>query len=309
MRNVTRTPDIHTCDVLVFGDYFCDIIITGLPEPPRLGADVFGEELEFAAGGAYILTTALQRLGVRVRWHTRLGNDLFSQFVLEEAKREGLDATLFEILDHPLRSLSVSFSFVHDRGFISHMDPFPDLIPEPIIAAQKPRWVVNAPFDGSARSRAIIDLIHQHGGQVFTDCQYVTTTLDEPGLTDTLRITDIFAPNQSEAAQLTGEGDPEKAAARLAEFCPLVIVKWGGMGALARSGDRVWHSPALPVDVVDTTGAGDAFNAGFLAAYLLGEPVETCLRYGNICGGLSTTQRGGARAVPTLEQLKKYLSE
>jgi len=303
----TSAPDMHPCDVLVFGDYFCDIIITGLPEPPRLGADIFGEELEIAPGGAYILTTALQRLGVRVRWHTRLGNDLFSRFIQEEARREGLDIMLFEVYDRPLRSMSVSFSFVHDRGFISYGDSFPEQKPEAIITAQKARWVVNAPFDGSDWSKKVIDLIHKQGGQVYTDCQYTTTTLDEPGLIDTLRVTDIFAPNQSEAAQLTGESDPERAVARLAEFCPLVIVKCGGCGAYAQAGKKRWHSPAIKVDVVDTTGAGDSFNAGFLAAHLLGEPIETCLCYGNICGGLSTTQCGGARAAPTLEQLKRYL--
>jgi sugar/nucleoside kinase (ribokinase family) len=298
---------MHACDVLVFGDYFCDIIITGLPEPPRLGADLFGDHLEIAPGGAYILAAALHRLGVHVRWNTRVGNDLFSRFVYEEAVREGLDTSLFEFFEHPLRSMSVSFSFVHDRGFISYTDIFPEHEPETIISAQKPRWVVNAPFDGSDRSRSVIELIHRQGGRVYIDCQYTTSTLEESGLTDTLCMTDIFAPNQSEAAQLTGESDPQKAAARLAEFCPLVIVKCGAQGAYARAGEKVWHSPAIPVKVLDTTGAGDAFNAGFLAAYLQGEPVETCLHYGNICGGLSTTQCGGANAVPTLEQLKQYL--
>lgn len=295
------------CEVLVFGDYFCDIIITGMPEPPRFGADIYGEALEVSPGGAYILTAALHRLGIRVRWHARLGNDMFSRFILEEAQQEGLDMTLVELHDLPLRSVSLSFSFVHDRGFISHSDPFPDYDPGVVIASQKPRWVVNAPFDGSESSRSLIDLTHGLGGKVFTDCQFTTSTLDEPGLTDTLRMTDIFAPNQSEAAQLTGESDPKKAAARLAKFCPLVIIKCGAQGAVAQAGESVWHSPAIPVEVVDTTGAGDSFNAGFLAAHLNGETLETCLRYGNICGGLSTTQRGGARAAPTLEQLKRYL--
>ena len=297
------------CDVLILADYFCDIVITGLPEPPRLGADLFGEGMDIVPGGAYILATAMHRLGVRARWMARLGNDLFSRFIHGEAQREGLDTSLFQFYDRPLRSVSIAFSFVQDRGFISYMDPFPESFAEGVIAAQKPRWVVNAPFDGSPEAQHFVDFVHLHGGKVYTDCQYTTATLAEPGLSDLLRKVDIFAPNQSEACQLTGEEDPAHAAARLAEFCPLVIVKAGKDGAFAQAGRQTWHSPALDVQVVDTTGAGDSFNAGFLAAYLRGEPIETCLRYGNICGGLSTTQRGGTAAAPTLAELEKFLDE
>jgi len=56
------------CDVLILADYFCDIIITGLPEPPHIGADIFGDGMDIMPGGAYILATALHRLGVKSRW-------------------------------------------------------------------------------------------------------------------------------------------------------------------------------------------------------------------------------------------------
>jgi sugar/nucleoside kinase (ribokinase family) len=297
------------CDVLILADYFCDLVITGLPEPPRLGADIFGDAMEIAPGGPYILAAGLHRLGIRALWQARLGNDLFSQFIAAEAQREGLDTTLFEHYDRPLRSLSVSFSFVQDRGFISYADIFPELRPEAALAAHHPGWVVNIPFNGSPRSRQLVDLVHQHGGRVYIDCQDTALTLAEPGLKDLLGAVDIFAPNRSEACQLTGEADPQKAAGCLAQFCPTVIVKCGPDGALACSKGRTWHSSALTVTVTDTTGAGDSFNAGFLAAAIRGEPFEVCLRYGNICGGLSTTRRGGASAAPTLAQLKQYLQE
>jgi len=295
------------CDVLLFGDYFCDVIITGLSEVPRLGADLFGQSMEIVPGGAYITALWLQRLGVNCRWAARLGNDIFSRFIHEEAQREGLDTSLFQQYSHPLRSMSLSFSFQHDRGFISYLDPFPDAIPyQGQIEAQLPRWVVNSPFNGALETRYLVERIHQLGGKVFIDCQYVTTTLREPGLVDLLRLIDVFAPNQSEACQLTGEADPEIAIGILAEFCPLVIIKCGADGAYARAGDQVWHVPALSMTVLDTTGAGDSFNAGFLTGLINGEPVETCLRYGNVCGGYSTTQRGGASAAFSLEQLKKH---
>ncbi|TFH42303.1 MAG: carbohydrate kinase family protein [Lysobacterales bacterium] len=296
------------CEVLLFGDYTCDIIITGLREIPRLGADIFGETMEIVPGGAYNSTVALHRLGVKSRWAARLGNDLFSRFLLEEAHREDIDTSLFEQYPVPFRNMSVSFSFSHERGFISHTDPAPEGISIfDIVADQKPHWVVNPPFDGSAESRSIVNFIHQNGGRVFTDCQYMTMTLSEPGLTQLLSDIDIFAPNLSEAYQLTGAEDAQTAAAILAQHCPLTIIKCGADGALARAGTQVWHVPAISVKAVDTTGAGDCFNAGFLYAHMQGEPIETCLRYGNICGGLSVTQRGGASAAPTLVQLKKYL--
>ena len=296
------------CDVLLFGDYFCDVIITGLSEVPRLGADIFGQSMEIVpGGGAYNTAVWLQHLGVNNRWAARLGNDIFSRFIREEALREGLDTSLFQEYSHPLRSLSLSFSFQHDRGFISYVDPFPDAMPyQALIESQQPRWVVNGPFNGALETRFLVEQIHQLGGKVFTDCQYTTTTLDEPGLIDLLRVTDVFAPNQSEACQLTGEEDPEKAITCLAQYCPLVVLKCGARGAYAQAGTQVWQAPALKLEVVDTTGAGDSFNAGFLTGIINGEPIETCLRYGNICGGYSTTRRGGTSAVFSLEQLKQF---
>jgi sugar/nucleoside kinase (ribokinase family) len=299
---------ISSCDVLMFGDYFCDLIITGLKEIPRLGADLFGEAMDVTPGGAYIMAVALHRLGVKVRWAARLGTDIFSRFIDEEARREGLDTSLFEHLDQPYRSMSLSFSFAQDRGFISHTDPAPAGISQySVIASQKPRWVINGPFDGSKESCHFPIFVHENGGKVYTDCQYTTLTLSDEGLSDLLSNTDIFAPNLSEARQLTGASNAEAAAGILALYVPLVLVKCGPDGAIAQSGKQVWHAPAINVKVIDTTGAGDCFNAGFLAAHLAGEPIESCLRYGNICGGLSVTRCGGASAAPTLEQLKSFL--
>lgn len=297
----------HGCDVLLFGDYFCDLIITGLNEVPRLGADIFGQSLDICPGGAYILATRLTRLGVLTRWAAQLGDDLFSHYVRECAARDDLDMSLFQELPQPYRSMSLSFSFSHDRGFISYTDAAPGgRSKKDIITAERPRWVVNTPFDGSVGTRGLADFIHGLGGKVFTDCEYTTLTLEDAGIADLLRTTDVFAPNLAEATQLTGESDPLLALDKLVDLCHMVIIKCGERGAYARCGSRFWHSPAIEVVAVDTTGAGDSFNAGFLAGLIKGEDVETCLHYGNVCGGLSTTRPGGTTVAITMEDLKNY---
>jgi sugar/nucleoside kinase (ribokinase family) len=67
------------------------------------------------------------------------------------------------------------------------------------------------------------------------------------------------------------------------------------------------HIPALQIEPIDTTGAGDSFNAGFLRAWLDKLPIEECLRWGNIVGGLSTTEMGGTTRKITLDEVKKHL--
>jgi sugar/nucleoside kinase (ribokinase family) len=114
---------------------------------------------------------------------------------------------------------------------------------------------------------------------------------------------DLFLPNAGEARRLTGTETTEAAAEILAAFCPLVVIKQGACGALARTRELQIQSPALDVAVLDTTGAGDCFNAGFLYSHLRGDPLETSLRYGNICGGLSTTTHG-TEATPTAAEIE-----
>jgi sugar/nucleoside kinase (ribokinase family) len=93
----------------------------------------------------------------------------------------------------------------------------------------------------------------------------------------------------------------------LADVCPLVVVKDGSNGAYACDGSGIIHVPALPVQPVDTTGAGDCFSAGFVKAWLDGLPLDDCLRWGNAVGGLSTLAPGGAGRVVTAEEVRPWL--
>jgi ribokinase len=128
-----------------------------------------------------------------------------------------------------------------------------------------------------------------------------------------LGASDIFFPNAAEACRLARIDDPEAAARTLArqgaagrdDEGPLVAVKLGAAGAVAcRARGPFVRVPGYPVEVVETTGSGDSFNAGFLRAWLRGADLTTCLRWGAICGALAATGVGGVSAQPTAEMVE-----
>lgn len=295
-------------DLLIQGVYFCDLIFTGLPCIPTLGTEVFGTGFDALAGGTFNTVLALHRLGIRVGWDCDFGSDLFSQYVLGLVRGEGIDDRLFRLHDHPVRRISASMSFPHDRAFISFSEPQPEPPLAPVIRQFRPRGVLLPHLHLDDTHADLCQAAHDVGAFVYMDCQYNNSTLADPGVEAAIRAVDIFSPNESEALRLTGTDTVQDALRRLSSLVPMVIIKQGAQGASLQTGDRVIHMPGLAVDTFDTTGAGDCFNAGFLYGYLRGEPLETCLRCANISGALSTTARGVV-ATPTAAQVQARLRE
>lgn len=293
-------------EVITFNRYFFDLVITGLQDIPRLGMDIFGQAMSTQAGGTFNTVRALHRLGVRVGWVCDFGNDVFSRFVLEEVRREGVDTGLFRYHDHPVRSFSLAFSFAHDRGFISYMDP-----PKPIdriayLMEHQPKALLLCSLEYGPEALALVEAAHCIGAKVYMDSQSTEVRLEDPGVTEMLAAVDVFMPNAMEACRLTGVEDLDQAVKALSGLTPLLVVKMGAEGALAEGRGIKLFSPGIQVSPLDTTGAGDCFNAGYIYADLRGKPLEERLRCGNICGGLSTTDYCTV-AAPTQEELEAYL--
>jgi len=297
-------------DVLLFGDYWYDLIFTDLPGLPKLGREVFAGSFDNVPGGPFINAVAMHRMGLRVGWAADFGDDAFSRFVVEAARREGLDDALFQYHDRPYRRVTASASFPTDRAFLSYTDPEPEVgAPVKALAEHTARAVMLPGFGFGPRFENGAALAHARQMKIVMDCQSNDHTLDHAEVRRAIQQVDVFIPNSPEAQQLTGTQTTLEALRCLGEVCPLVVIKDGPDGAHAICGGETFYAPAMPVKVVDTTGAGDAFDAGFVKAWLDGRPLQECLRWGNICGGLSTTARGGATAAPTLEQVQEWLDE
>lgn len=118
---------------------------------------------------------------------------------------------------------------------------------------------------------------------------------------------DIILPNKTEVLLLTGCPDINTAIKTLSKKIPIVTVKLGAEGGLAESGGRRIKLPAPDVNVTDTIGAGDNFDAGFIYAYLKGFTLENCLRAGLYCGSASTGKAGGVASQVTADDLAYYV--
>jgi sugar/nucleoside kinase (ribokinase family) len=296
-------------DILLWGIYFCDLIFTGLPHNPRLGAEIYSRDFTMIPGGCYNTAVALHRLSLRVGWACDFGNDLFSQFVLERARSEGIDTRLFTYHPYPVRRITTAFSFAHDRGFISFTDEVDQTSAIPFIERYQPQCLLLPHLHLGERYKDLFTAAHQNNVLIFMDCQSIDVTLDTLGVKQALRSVDIFSPNQTEALQLTGARGVEDALAILSQFTPIVVIKTGSEGAIAQSGNDIIQVPSLAVQVVDTTGAGDCFNAGFLYAYLVKKAsMKKCLQAANYCGGISTMAVGGS-SIPDVKQMEEYLKQ
>jgi len=301
-------------DAIVAGDLFIDLIMTGFPSLPRLGEEGFAATCERETGGGVANTSCgLARLGLRTALLAIAGADEIEWFGKRFAAR-GVDTSM--LIAHPTvpSAITVAVSTPQDRVFYTYYGPNSEL---PELLGRSATWerlagARHVHFAFPVAPRLLADLaqwLRQGGTTTSIDVGWQEGWLADPASMAALAHVDWFLPNDHEAERLTGESKPDRMLAWFRQRgVPGVVVKLGPRGSAVSIQGECVAAPSIPVTPVDTTGAGDCFNAGFLYGVLRGMPLDECLRFGNVCGALSTQAAGGIAGFPTPEQVRVLMS-
>jgi sugar/nucleoside kinase (ribokinase family) len=299
-------------DIAIVGELNLDLILYGLPQEMPVERELLGDNFRMTLGSSSaILAHNLATLGTQVRFVSCVGPDPMGKIALDYLRDRGID------LSGVITSQTATgVTLILPHGKPRHILTYPGAMWELRYSD------LNLSALKEARHFHLSSLyLHRglvnHVAQLFREMKAagLTTSLDtndDPDgrwehLDEILPHVDIFLPNADEACRITNTERVDEAIEQLAARVPMLVVKLGAEGALLRRGAETLNAFGTKVDVVDTVGAGDTFDAGFLHQYLRGAALEECLQFANRCAAYSTTAAGGVEAFRDEERWKKIL--
>ncbi|MGW3492258.1 carbohydrate kinase family protein [Streptomyces sp. NPDC001020] len=301
-----RTPGDPSWDVYLTGSVFLDIIFTGLDSAPVRGTESWARGMGSSPGGVANMATALARLGLKTSLAASFGDDHYGEYCWDALEQgEGIDLSPSRTVPGWHSPVTVSMAYEGERTMVSHghepppEEPAPDCPPRTRAAVASLTPGRSAPWIAKAAKR---------GTRVFADVGWDDTgAWDLAGLAD-LEHCEAFLPNAEEAMRYTGTTCPRAAAHALTEHVPLAVVTLGAEGAYAvdrRTGETAGE-PAIAVEALDPTGAGDVFVAGFVTGTLAEWPLADRLAFAGLTAALSVQEFGGSLSAPGWSEIAAW---
>ncbi|MFJ9627951.1 carbohydrate kinase family protein [Streptomyces sp. NPDC091280] len=298
-----RVPDDPPWDVYLTGTVFLDIIFTGLESAPVRGTESWARGMGSSPGGVANMATALARLGLRTSLAAAFGDDHYGEYCWDALEQgEGIDLSTSRSVPGWHSPVTVSMAYEGERTMVSHGHEPP---PETEFSAggapaRPPRARAAVASLTPGKQAPWVAQAASEGTRIFADVGWDETgAWDLAGLAD-LAHCEAFLPNAEEAMRYTGADCPRAAAHALTAHVPLAVVTLGADGAYAvdrRTGESA-SVPAIAVEALDPTGAGDVFVAGFVTGTLAGWPLADRLAFAGLTAALSVQEFGGSLSAP-----------
>lgn len=303
-------------DIVVVGELNMDLILTGLPSFLEMGKNKLSKDMDFTLGSASaIFASNIAKLGKKVGFLGKIGDDILGDYILQNLLSRNVDTSKIIRDKNEKTGICVSISFPKNYAMAS----FPGV--------RESFCLEDIDFDyiSKARHMHLSSYYLQTGmkegcAELFKHAKELglTTSFDsdndpsgkwDSSILDTLQYVDVFLPNENEALHISRCDDLQSALNVLSEIVNTVVIKTGKNGAWVKNREQTIHANAFKIDVVDTTGAGDSFNSGFIYQYLNGADIDKCVLWGNACAAISTTKIGGTTSFPEVTELEHFFSE
>jgi len=287
-------------DVVIVGELNIDLVLWDIPMPEN-EKEKLAKDMYFAIGSSSAITAHnLSMIGGRVGFIGKAGKDTFGDFMLQRLESAGVETSRI-IRDNKLKTgATIVLANPPKKALLTYLGAMTELTIDDI------DWE----YVKQARHLHLGCYYLQRGirpkvAELFAKAKELglTTSLDtnwDPDenwndeLQSVLEFTDVFLPNDDEAIKIAHADDLDQAINILSKKAKVLAVKCGGNGAIVCADGKKYSAPIFNTVVLETTGAGDSFNAGFLYKYLQGDNWSNCLKFGNACGALAVTSLGGA---------------
>ncbi len=301
-------------DILIPGEINPDLILSDAGLEVLFGQhETLVENFAMTIGSSSaIFACATARLGLRTTLIGVVGDDLFGKFMCTALEKRGVDISQVVVDSRVSTGLSVILNRRSDRAILTYLGAIDRLraeqVSDDLLARARHLHVCSVFLQHNLRPGLgmLLDRAKKFGLTISLDTNWAPRGEWEE-VKRWLSYADVFLPNEQEALAISGKENVGEALNALSKISRIVAIKLGSKGAIAQMGSEVVTAKALDVSLVDTVGAGDSFDAGFLYGFLNGWDLERSLRLGVVCGSLSTRAAGGTDAQPTIEEAAQYL--
>jgi sugar/nucleoside kinase (ribokinase family) len=302
--------------ISVVGELNLDLVLYGLPGHFELDREHIASNLSLTLGSSSaIFAHNFALLGNLVGFHSAVGDDPLGKLCLERLMESGVDVSAVRKFPAKQTGFSVILPQPEKRFILTYPGVMAEMRVEDLDLTrilEAGHLHLSSYFLQKALRPRVPDLFRlakEAGLSTSMDTNDDPDDRWDQDVLDVLSWVDALLPNEYEACRLARTDDPMLALDFLAARVPLVVMKRGEEGALARQGLEIFEASSPRVAAVDTIGAGDSFDAGFLHQFIRGAKIEECLRYGNLAGALSTTRSGGTEAFRDTKHRESFLAQ
>jgi sugar/nucleoside kinase (ribokinase family) len=303
-------------DVAIAGEINLDLILYGLPAQMPVERELLANGFRATLGGSSaIVAHNAASLGARVSFTALLGKDDFGRIGLQRLQDSGVDTSHVKIHRSIATGVTVLLPHKDRRHILTYVGTIAEMKVSDLdfnFLTQARHFHLSSLYLQRGLHRELPDLLQrlkQTGLTISLDTNDDPDNLWGSPLQEILPFIDILLPNESEICRMAGTPDLNNAIQSFAAKVPNIIVKRGRQGARVYQAGHMCDVPPINVAPVDTIGAGDSFNAGFLRAYLPSKNLVTSARAGNIAGALSTQASGGTEAFLDKSLRDSFLKE